>query len=326
MKTDASLHINTSVIEPLDPNDDLPVASVFDIPDLAAYLQSVVPPRRIYHYTDPSGLLGIASSQTLWAGRPYDLNDRTEQLLIYKALDWQIDRILSGVVIGGDSTVLPDIDALKARRNEMEEPIPGERTIFTVSLTEEDDSLGQWRAYCPRSGGVALGFSGDALRALGREQGFYLGAVSYGHPGEMQWLVDTVLVHATNLIYGPKAERYTPEPCEQDDFSERFATLTFRYLSLIAPLIKHPSFKSEREWRLICESPVTDRLLARPSSTGLKQFLTFDLATGGVSRLGEVECVIGPNIDPAAMESAALPVLEKNFSSVSIRRTSSPYR
>lgn len=38
--------------------------------------------------------------------------------------------------------------------------------IYTASLTTEEDSLEQWRAYCPRSGGVALGFPTEDLKTV----------------------------------------------------------------------------------------------------------------------------------------------------------------
>ena len=299
--------------------------SVFDIPDLSAGFERAQTPEMLYHYTGPAGLIGIATSRTLWSGRPCDLNDRTEQLLIYEALDWQIERIAYGVVTGGDSTVGPDMETLTRLRGEAVGRIPSSETVFTISLSELDDSLDQWRAYCPRSGGVSLGFSSESLREIARKQGFFLGRCSYGNEAEMQWLVDTVLIHATRMVYGwPKS--YIPNGAEQQEYSERFAALVFAYLPLVAPLIKHPSFEAEREWRLVCEAPLKERLIAVASNTGLKQFLPLDLVAEGAEALGPVECVIGPNVDPEAMESAVRPILKENFGSSVVRRTESPYR
>src|SRR5579885_2861420 len=53
---------------------------ITDSGPLAVLLESALPPH-LYHYTGPSGAVGVLTSQTLWAGRPADMNDATEQRL-----------------------------------------------------------------------------------------------------------------------------------------------------------------------------------------------------------------------------------------------------
>ena len=61
-------------------------------------LRTVRRPPRLYHYTDPAGLLGICTSQTLWAGRAFDMNDSEEQKQIYYLLDDEIERMYYGSI------------------------------------------------------------------------------------------------------------------------------------------------------------------------------------------------------------------------------------
>ncbi len=288
-------------------------------------LRDMPRPRRLYHYTDAAGMLGISNSKTLWAGRGFDMNDSEEQKYFYSFLDEEIERMYWGDIdprkAKGARAELAALKELSERLKSDPELSP---TIYTVSLTADPDDLGQWRGYCPRSGGVSLGFKSADLDALCEEQGFVLAKVSYGDYQDAKNLIHSTLLHCSKKIYGAvSGDELSSKDFEEH--AEEFATEAFRYLPLLAPILKHPSFRWEDEWRLISGPADSADLIARPTSTGLKLYLPFQLQTESV-RVESIDCVIGPNVDPIAMKSATTEVLRRHFPDVEVSRTESPYR
>jgi hypothetical protein len=287
-------------------------------------LNRVPKPQWLYHYTDPSGLVGISSSHTLWAGRVHDLNDSAEQREIYTYFDSLLERFYSNQMDPRNRKgVLAELNALKELSDRVQSDLSLLPPIYTVSLTVEPDALEQWRGYCPRSGGVSLGFKGSELAALCEKQGFTLARCSYTSYEDAQLLIDKVLVYCLRKIHGSNAREASSE--ELEEHAEEFASEVFHYLALIAPIFKHWSFQSEVEWRAISDPADSAKLIPRPSATGLKLYLPFELSTEDAS-VESVICTIGPNVDPLAMESAVRVVLENNFKEFEIERTETPYR
>jgi hypothetical protein len=306
----------------------------------AEYMRRVVKPDvHYFHYTNPTGLIGICKSQTLWGGRIYDLNDSAEQREIYGYFDAVLEgfnaRTGWSAKFQGART---ELAALQERSTSVQSDTTLLPPIYTVSLTTEPDSLEQWRAYCPRSGGVALGFKGSDLLALCEEQGYFFGPCIYSSDAfyidapyrEAQHLIHRVLDHCNEKIFRKKYRNTAvPIPSELlEAHADEYAEEVFTYLALIAPIFKHGSFEMEREWRLVSK-PVTStaKLIPMPSATGLKLFLPFKLS-GRQAGIQSVKCTIGPNIDRIGMKAAVGVMLEKYFpkAEIEINPTGTPYR
>jgi hypothetical protein len=106
------------------------------------------------HYTTISGVMGILTSESLWATNIKFLNDEHE---FQHALDL-IKELLPTSRISREepnnpvhnsfiTTVTEKIDALDTYRCD---------SVFTLSFTEETDLLSQWRGYCPSNNGYCL--------------------------------------------------------------------------------------------------------------------------------------------------------------------------
>lgn len=80
------------------------IATFDELTGFKQMLRDMPRPRRLYHYTDAAGMLGISNSKTLWAGRGFDMNDSEEQKYFYSFLDEEIERMYWG-----------DIDPRKAK-------------------------------------------------------------------------------------------------------------------------------------------------------------------------------------------------------------------
>ena len=261
-----------------------PVRSVMDTPR----------PEYLWHYTGPAGVIGICQSRSLLAGRAADMNDITEQRLARDLVSELLE-----VHLSKEPDLKPFVDGYRAR---CLDDATQART-YTISLTSEEDSLEQWRAYCPRSGGVAIGLDSDALHEAALSQGFILAPCVYdagGHWEICQSIVDAGVERARGIKSQEDLDRAT---YHLDEAVEQ-----------VAPLLKHESFRLEHEWRLITHPLVYDvdreRLFYLPTDSGLREFiqLSLDVPEMHSSRsnpgMGTVRFKVGPNRDREAMRGA----------------------
>ena len=122
----------------------------------------------IYHYTNDIGLKGIIESGQLRLTNIFNLNDPSElshglflakKILDSKAVNAsQMETLVANLFkqsFGND-----------IREFERSSEINGFRTnthFFTCSFSQDDNDLGQWRAYADNGRGYALGFDAEAL-------------------------------------------------------------------------------------------------------------------------------------------------------------------
>ena len=292
-------------------------------------------PTHLYHYTGPAGAIGILQSRTLWAGRPADMNDATEQLLAQEYAELELRRLDFPVGSFGEGMVEYALDMLRLRR-----PVSlSASRVYTVSLTSEGDSLEQWRAYCPRSGGVALGFQSEHLRLVAADQGYLLAPCVYDTETHLA-LVRQIVKHHL-ILWNERRALNLP----REGISGHLVNDFIEDLERFAPLIKHGSFSAEHEWRLISpHSSETHDLQSRhvAGPTGIKVFLEFDLLTeahpemlvgapdeSGAYRIDQQAFipVIGPSLDSAGMHEAIRTLVPKEFGWIAmVGQTESPYR
>jgi hypothetical protein len=150
----------------------------------------------------------------------------------------------------------------------------GERDIFVLSLSEDQDSLSQWRGYSA-AGGVAIGFKGPGLDVHFRENSkkagnggrgaapWHLLKCQYHDPDEtidlQQMLSDTNgllddIRDATNQL-------------ARDAKDIRLTAASISRLEQMCCAIKHHAYASEKEWRCFCtltdDTPLTVHLSDR---------------------------------------------------------------
>ena len=93
------------------------------------------PDKPLYHYTDQNGLLGIIKSKEIWATHHQCLNDAQEF-------------VHAKELFRGEIAMGAPADPLLAQ---MLHTLNGEGfegvNLFVASLSEDPDSLAQWRAY-----------------------------------------------------------------------------------------------------------------------------------------------------------------------------------
>lgn len=211
----------------------------------------------LYHYTTQTGLLGIIGKKQIWATHTQYLNDSREfshalqvvrdELEAYRSnhqaeVDMEniaihgtplpfelgshhgnVDRILLGMIQGVDTS---------ARCESI--------NVCVASFSENGDSLSQWRAYA-QSGGFCIGVRGKRLAELAAPHNFNVVRCLYRHDQQqklIQALIQEVLEENLNGD-GQSEDRVPPGGNLQ------------AYLNRYAPILKHPSFEEEHEWRIV---------------------------------------------------------------------------
>jgi hypothetical protein len=117
-------------------------------------------PSRLFHYTSQAGLLGIVTSNVLWATNALYLNDSSE-------LDYglSVARKRLRSMAGGTDLVREFL-----RRADLLLDLPGllpGRNFYACCFCEDPDLLSQWRAYADRGGGYAIDFATEDLTRAG---------------------------------------------------------------------------------------------------------------------------------------------------------------
>lgn len=205
-------------------------------------------PDYLYHYTSIHGLHGIIASRSIWASMIHYLNDAAElktalsicQNILAKELQETSDFAMKDVV--GIWRQALDDELLERTRT------------CVVSFTERSDLLSQWRGYCPPDGGYSIGFRTSSLEACLHKQGFVLVRCVYNRSDQKRllgkWIGDTISA--------------LKEIAQQDDLTlsgdiigkmdRKVEELFIEEFHRIAPVIKHPAFSEEEEWRAISNS------------------------------------------------------------------------
>ena len=165
--------------------------------------------------------------------------------------------------------------------------------VYTFCLSQQFDSLGQWRGYADGGQGVAIGFSKSYLNAVkGRGllcpiSNFIFGNISY--KTEFTSLFDSIfsMHNQTNVA--------------------EFVFKNLQDITHISALFKSPSFKEEKEWRIVCS--MSDYGLTKE----MLHFENFDM----VSTPAFKKKFSTPRIDYCIKNSNIIPHVELKFNDMS---------
>lgn len=203
---------------------------------LAALKPSTVPPV-LHHYTNRAGLLGIVTSGQVYASHVLFLNDSREFLYAESLAQEIVER-------RSQQTRLPELYKALTRFFEGRRFGPHLRSVFVFSMSENPDQLSQWRAYCDPGNGYSIGFHTELLQSIVASE-LTLFRCSYDR-SEHERLIEGVLTEAEEDL-----ERNRAAGVAEGDLS--VGALAFFLLGLLslAPVLKHPTFHEEKEWRLV---------------------------------------------------------------------------
>jgi hypothetical protein len=198
------------------------------------------PIRPLYHYTTGAGLIEILKSGELWSTQLSCLNDASEFL-------YPIENILSRARLKVASPVSPDVKyLLETIISGLSHPQIAVEGRFVTCFTEDGDDLSQWRSYGSGEGGYAIEFDSLYLRSMSHNQEMVLGKVEYETATQGSFL-DEVLNQTIHFYLEGLRKHRAPTA---EEWLAEFLTCWSRYIAMFGPLIKHPKFAAELEWRL----------------------------------------------------------------------------
>ena len=232
-------------------------------------------PEELFHYTSAAGALGILHGGSVWASMLHYMNDGQE---FGYALE-----LARGLLRESLGTTAEDEDC----RSTCEQYLNSIKrlAVFIFSLSERQDLLSQWRAYCPPEGGYVIGFRAKELQDVVLPEGFRLVACEYNRERQIELLrpvVDRMISAAREL--GSGASGTALRDVMTDEFAE------------VAAGLKHPSFEEEREWRLVAAPKPFDTVVYRATQTLVVPYFNLSITRGKTLPVSRV--VVGPHRFP----------------------------
>jgi hypothetical protein len=243
----------------------------------------------LHHYTSGNGLLGIFNSGQIWATSIHSLNDSREFVL---AVGLAKSAIGKAIADSGDANAKSLFDPVVERLESM-----SRIAIYVTCFSTVEDSLSQWRGYCPPAFGYSIGFDGELLRKVAEPQG----TISHLLPG----------------LAGAAAVK-THVGSNVSPFLREFVGF--------APYFKNPNFADEREWRLAGIVALNDpRMCVRPARSMLVRYLPIELNLNKVDPLIWSICV-GPTPHPELAVDAVTHYFTKIRITNGVGASKIPYR
>lgn len=232
------------------------------------------PASRIYHYTSQTGLIGIVTNKCIWATSIHHLNDATE----FDYARAIMKRVINEKPKEGAGAALSD--SLTSRLDGA-----ARINLFVACFSEKADLLSQWRAYCPNGNGYSIGFEYGQLTDQMNEQQFFLAPCIYEVKEQERLIRELVDEAFKEALRGtkPNIDAIT------NDCIQRFL--------VVGPVLKHPTFAEEAEWRLVSECPKViqdSRIKVREGKSMLLPYFQFNL-TKKDGALPRPSIVVGPN-------------------------------
>ena len=255
-----------------------------EIEVLTKELYADVPQGVLYHYTTFTGLLGIVKSRALWASDIRYMNDSAELRHTADLIHTEVqERLDSGHP--NPNLLVQFVDWVSHR-------ITSGHMLFGASFRSQGNLLSQWRGYSLPGKGVSLGFCPEYILRCAKRQQFMIGKCIY-EPARQRTVIRQVVDAVETLAKDPAGEKTAAERSVR--YREAFATMETGLLR-IAAILKHPSFREEKEWRIV--SPVIKNdaeapILFREGRAMLVPYIEFDIGLGDAP-LGLDHLYLGP--------------------------------
>jgi hypothetical protein len=269
-----------------------------------------------YHYTTQEGLLGILSTQELWATDIRCFNDARELQLVF---DTAMSRVPHPFAV--EAGTMQDFYRSLHHSLTIQSISDGTAGPWVISFSADGDTLSQWRAYSSPVG-YALGFE------------VALPSPSFDPPEvslvECQY-DQSALENAVDSALSRILDAYDANPtAESRELGSSFGS----ELASLAPAHKHHGFREESEWRVVVREAFVGNQLPmrfRPGRSTLVPYYGIPFVYQGhrIFRLREV--VVGPTVRRELAESVLTALLihtdlYEGRSRPAIRFSEVPYR
>ncbi len=196
-------------------------------------------PNTLYHYCSIDSFFHIINSKSIWLSNSSQMNDSSENVWIEKYFD-QIKDYFSHGKYG--KFINKVIDTYYMNNH----------PPYIFCLSEKKDLLSQWRAYSQDGHGISIGFNTKNLR------------IQNIIPAPNVYAINTLGIYKVKYSIPGQKNRIS-KLCEsfKQDFKKSDdvdSILEFSSsLNNMALVFKNPSFKEEREWRIM-HTPIFDEI------------------------------------------------------------------
>jgi hypothetical protein len=278
----------------------------------------------LFHYTTIDGLIGIFKDKKIWATSVSHLNDKKELAIAADMFREAIAELEPRLELPGEPALPPPgyepdprrkfLDALRSFPD-----IAPESKTFVCSFSGEGDQLSQWRGYTTGGYGFSIGFDYSRLEKHVSRQKLLLAKCLYKPAMQRECIERFVKEEIEPQFRGLTADNTTRRMVES-------LVLLFHVL----PVLKHASFKEEKEWRLI-SSLHSDRLIKlRAGRVTLIPYHEFELTDPNNKKetlpIGMIYVGPSPNSAESVIAINALLDQEGLSKSVEVRPSVIPYR
>ena len=266
------------------------VAALEELADSFLQEQPANQPDMLWHYTNAAGFLGILRSGKLWATHTDYLNDASEMRYAKRLLLNAVSDSRSSAQNDEEHEMLNNFcNCIGSGMN---------RNVFVTSLSAAQDDLSQWRAYGGGTGSFALGFHVSCMLVAIKENTetpFSLYKCIY----EESTCKDLCRKFVDRMLEAFRKEQAKPRPG-----SDRHTVMTqliqdaVEIFDKMAPMIKHPDFSSENEWRLVCRDVDLKKLpiRLREGKTEIIPYIELTIAKDKTEPRFTVHTQVGPSI------------------------------
>ena len=210
--------------------------------------------KTLYHYTDFNAMKGIIINGELWLWNLRRMNDSQEMQYFIKelkiAVKKQLDQSLYTKMDSLFTENLRDFDKLSS---------------YAACFSEYADDAAQWARYAKNGMGVCIAFNKELLAKIGDAGHAPLCQVNYSKSCDDMEIVKEL----ADLI--KNSQNYSTEAIHE----------LFNKLVTSSPLFKHPSFISEKEYRLVSLPYNVNQYLGQPhfyvEETNIKKYYILKL-------------------------------------------------
>src|SRR3972149_5919227 len=198
-------------------------------------------PNILYHYTSKTGLLGIIKDKCLWATNILYLSDAAEFSYTLEVSSKVLDTKMKDTTLTHNESKLIH-KMYEVVQGNLEFHIPD---TYVACFSEDGDSLSQWRAYCPKTGGFSIGFDDEYLRSLASDQSYELKECGYDEKPELPSNKSRGLKEVERIIdkHSKEATNWTLNGKDLDvDTGDRIVFDFLHELAYVATWMKHEVF------------------------------------------------------------------------------------
>ncbi|MBJ8341495.1 DUF2971 domain-containing protein [Antrihabitans sp. YC3-6] len=306
------------------------------LPTANSLLRRAVP-EMLYHYTNSDSLIQIVTSGQIWGGLPEQMNDAEEVARAFHWLNIIAGRLHLDMRQSDDRDERMHFASWAEGRTSDKDfgyLMRDSPKTYLVSLSQDGDSLSQWRAYCPRSGGYCLGLPGVLIRDAASSSGWLLAPCIYDE-SDVEAIMRELFEHHMTKWFST-IDPGAPFDPDNDSFTDgvtEAVRVMVEEARLVGHFIKNPTFEAECEWRLLAfdHDHDADDLRYKSGTDGVRVFLPFDFMDGHAKCFPDTprpSVRIGPNAHPESVKFATSSLVEKLVGpgNADVFMTSSSYR